>query len=65
MGFVMLFDRKCLKHISFERMQQPRLPIVPLRERYKREKLLAVTQTVMWCEGRPTERAQTAAESTK
>ncbi len=57
MGFVILFGRKCLKRMSFERMQQPRLPIVPLRERYKREKLLAVTQTVMWCDGRPTERA--------
>ncbi|MBO6855633.1 hypothetical protein [Roseibium sp.] len=56
-GFVMLFDRESLKHMSFERMQQPRLPIVPLRERYKREKLLAVAQTVLWCEGRPTERA--------
>ena len=33
----MLFDREYLLHISFERMQQPRLPIVPLRERYNFE----------------------------
>jgi hypothetical protein len=57
MGFVMFFVRECLKRMSFERMQQPRLSIVPFRRCYRREKLLAVAQTVLWCEGRPTELA--------